>query len=518
MSYKMPVLGAQEEKEEDQIAAEINDINESLKTTEIGGIDDILGKYLDFENNFSNYQNRLREVYGSPRGPNFYDLASTVGAAMLSADPATGAFKSMGMGFGKFAQEEKARREARFKEDRAIGIKAFELAKSDEDSANKIITDYLMAVAKKDPSLAVKAYQVHSEGPIEVNGQIFDSNEIVYLTESEAFANRSKLRPAANPSSGSKFPSGGALAVYQTKEDAKKTIRSLGLDVVAHPEAFAQAVATITAPTEADIGRNIIQMGQATRLRPFEVDGEIVSVQLDIETGTPSLFRISAESRLKLLAKAKDVANNNAVAILPSVDNALTLLREGTETGPITQVSLGLRAAINQAFSLNDPQIVNQESLQSASNYLGPKMRPVGSGSTSDMEFKAYLRAILELGRTPKANYLSLYVFRQMTQKSIELNQLEEELLTSEQYSSLKAINEKLREYDTGIFEKYTGNVNNKEEMQQWFDRLPDGAVILNRDDKGAPLYDTDDVYLIKGWKEKEGDNWKNLILGADTE
>ena len=122
-------------------------------------------------------------------------------------------------------------------------------------------------------------------------------------------------------------------------------------------------------------------------------------------------------------------------------------------------------------------------------------MRPAGSGSTSDMEFEAYKQASLYIGNSPQANYISLYTFKKMAENSIELNRLEQELLTSGEYSNMTDVNKKLAELDTGIFEKYTGDPNNAEDIQSWWDSLPKGSVAINNG-----LFNTDDIYLIKGW------------------
>ena len=124
-------------------------------------------------------------------------------------------------------------------------------------------------------------------------------------------------------------------------------------------------------------------------------------------------------------------------------------------------------------------------------------MRPVGSGSTSDMEFKAYQQAILDLGKTTEANYISLYAMKQMMKKGIELKFLEEELLTSGRLTNSTELNARLRSIDTGIFEKYTGDPESQEEFDTWYSSLPNGAVIVNT---GLPAFGNS-PYLIKGWR-----------------
>ena len=83
-------------------------------------------------------------------------------------------------------------------------------------------------------------------------------------------------------------------------------------------------------------------------------------------------------------------------------------------------------------------------------------MRPVGSGSTSDMEFKAYQQAILDLGNSKFANYINLYSLSKMTENSMKLNQLEAELLVSPKNYSKEYINEQIKKADIGIFDKFS--------------------------------------------------------------
>jgi hypothetical protein len=89
----------------------------------------------DFDESFEKYQTRLRGLYGQTSRPSLYDLASTVGGAMLSADPTMGAFRSAGLGMAQFGKEQAALKQRRAEQDRAIGLKAFEMAKTDVDSA-----------------------------------------------------------------------------------------------------------------------------------------------------------------------------------------------------------------------------------------------------------------------------------------------------------------------------------------------------------------------------------------------
>ena len=96
----------------------------------------------DFGKSFDKYSERLAPFFSESTRPTFYDLASDIGAAMLSADPRTGAFRSAGMGFANFNERLRKDRESRIALDRQLGLQAFQLALADEKAAR----DYLNSV------------------------------------------------------------------------------------------------------------------------------------------------------------------------------------------------------------------------------------------------------------------------------------------------------------------------------------------------------------------------------------
>ena len=89
-----------------------------------------------YEERFAEYQKQLRPVLsGERRGRNFYDLAAALGQGLLTSDPTAGAFAGLGAGFALYNQQMKKQRETLQAEQRAIALKAFELAREDEKSA-----------------------------------------------------------------------------------------------------------------------------------------------------------------------------------------------------------------------------------------------------------------------------------------------------------------------------------------------------------------------------------------------
>lgn len=297
------------------------------------------------------------------------------------------------------------------------------------------------------------------------------------------------------PSQDIKTVGSGTLAKYMTREDAVEFVKGQGMSET-HPN-FAENVDMLTAPNEELVGKTITDGGVFLEIVPLAKAGEVINLQLTpSKTAAAPFFTTYVEKRLPLVAKAVDTYNTTAREVIPRVNEAMALLKSGkVQTGRLQQAMLPFKQVFNQSFGINDPEIMGLETLQATSNFLAPKMRPVGSGSTSDMEFRAYQQAALYIGNTPEANYISLYAFKKMAENGVRLNQLEQELLTSGEVASMKQVNQQLNEFDPGIFEKYTGDMDDQEAVQDWYDNLPDGSVFINNG-----LFDTPDIYIIKGW------------------
>jgi len=327
-----------------------------------------------------------------------------------------------------------------------------------------------------------------------------NNNAVLSKDESEALNAQGFLLPkqSADSKVTTKSLGQGSLAEYMSAEDAKAFVIAQGLSE--DSPNFNRTVEDLTAVNDDQIGKSIIQNGVFLELFPIYQNEDLVNFQLS-PTKSPVIpyFTTYTQKRLPLLAKSADTYNSQAVEVLPRVDEALALLKTGeVTTGLLDQKMLPYKQVFNQMFGINDPQITNILTLQATSNFMAPKMRPVGSGSTSDMEFKAYQKAALFIGNTPEANYISLYAFKKMAENAIELNIKERELLTSNDYSDLTAVNNELKRGDSGIFEKYTGSTEGPDaqaDFEIWYNSLEDGAVIINNG-----LFNVNDSYVIKGW------------------
>ena len=209
--------------------------------------------------------------------------------------------------------------------------------------------------------------------------------------------------------------------------------------------------------------------------------------------------------RMAQLAK-DDKWVSTVTEVIPQVKRGLDVLLSGEAgTGILEKLTLGLRQSWQEAFGSEiSPEVINARSLQSLSFFLAPKMRPKGAGSTSDMEFKAYQKAILEIGNPALANYISLYTFMKTQQNAAKAHELETEILTEGGTASM--VTKAIKRMDRGIYEKYKGDVDDVAALTEWHNNLARGTVIFNRGADGKKLWNKDangkkvGLFIVKGW------------------
>jgi len=355
--------------------------------------------------------------------------------------------------------------------------------------------EFIYTTKPSKTSTSLKSFVIKDGAqPITLGGITYNPGDPILLTGDESVTYRGSIAEAPKSES-IKTVGSGTIAKYMTAEEAKAAVKGLGLDE-SNPN-FNTIVERLTAKTDDQIGQPLTDAGVFIELVPLVKGDSVVNLQFTpSKTAATPYFTTYVEKRLPLIAKSADTYNTTAREVIPRVDEAMALLKSGNvETGRLNQALLPFKQVFNQAFGINDPEVMGLETLQATSNFLAPKMRPVGSGSTSDMEFRAYQQAALYLGNTPEANYISLYAFKKMAENGVRLNQLEQELLTSGEYSNMRDVNAQLNDFDSGIFEKYTGDPNSEEDVTAWWNSLPDGAVAINNG-----LFASDSPYLIKGW------------------
>lgn len=263
------------------------------------------------------------------------------------------------------------------------------------------------------------------------------------------------------------------------------------------------------------LGTPVIISGKPAEINFTSKDGSIIDAVISQIKGSDKTdYAQYKTKKLQEIAKKDEDYIQKITRFIPNLQNAMdTLLDPNVKTGGIEATLLPAKQFLKSMFGFKDEDLKDQEFLRSISFQLAPQMRPSGSGSTSDMEFKAYQQAILDLGNSKFSNYLNLYSLKKMTENAIQLAQIETELLLDPKNYSRKYINQKIKEFDKGIFEKFNAyeeeegklvpKYDNEEMKEQAFleywDNLPRGKVFRNSDEKGQKIVTDSGPYLIKG-------------------
>jgi len=436
----------------------------------------------------------------------FYDLASTVGQAMLTADPRAGAFRSLGLGLAQFSENERKRRRQQEQEDRAIALKAFELAKTDEDKSASLLFEYRKARAKKIGEAKFRQYVVKNPDGITVRNEKIPFGATVFLTQFEL---PMFLQDVEEEREGQELTpvTDFGQATYMSPEDALQQFRLVAPELEkSNPAEFERIVDKFSTTDEKLIGKSFIVNQSYT---DFSVLNDAMGNPITVvakpnkDYGEVPMAGYREASEKTLVEEAQNLRQLRS-SVIPDLKMALALLLDGkAETGPFKGRIANLKFTLADAFGVEVEGMEDLEVILSIAMRLAPTLRVAGSGSTSDMEFKAMLAGLLSAEKTTKSNYLAAYMLVQRA--DIQERQLEilQSLLYDDSVRSPTEITEAMKEVDTNLFEIYTGDTNDEEQLRAWTDALPRGAVIKNNpldplyvDKNGQPITD---VYIIKG-------------------
>jgi len=321
----------------------------------------------------------------------------------------------------------------------------------------------------------------------------------------------------AKPSKG-KSRVQGAQAIYQTKEQATATLARFG--VTEESPEFNELISNITTEDPSKLGQPVIIGEQYVSFYTPD-PGSGLGVILRAPTGgtTPQSvigMKKRVEEADKLVAKTRTTRDD----IVPTLEAAMTILMQSPDlTGGFTGRVAEIRSVLTNVFGVNSQDVQDQKYLEALSFALAPKMRPVGSGSTSDMEFKAYQRAILSLNNPGATNYLTMYKLYKQSQNQATDAILFRDLAT--QGKSAVEIDKIIKEQDSGIYEKFSPTQKDEKyntgddeadtaawvaDRKEWYNSIPDGAVILNEVNgkRGTKLFQNQGALIIKGWKGEQ--------------
>ena len=452
------------------------------------------------------YADLLTGIAGQPSKPNIFDVASQVGASMLAADPREGAFRSLGRGIAEAGVAERQRRAAFEKQRSAIAAKAFELAKNDEDAAARILNEYDLAVNKSANNPKYKEYIVRAPQGIRVRGEHVESGDKTFLNEQEFRANLDNVEEVPESQEFTKITETG-VAVYRSRKDAEDFLATYAPGFKEkYPQNYQKALDNISSDDPKLIGKDILSGQMRSTIVPiYDGNNEVIDVIVSAREKYAEPEIVSFRNRTEeALVKEEAKLQAARASIMPTLRTALNLLLDGrAETGPFKGRMTELKAVAKSALGLNIDDYSDFEVIISIANQLAPQMRVAGSGSTSDMEFMAMLRALLSADKTPEANYLAAY----MLLRRYEIQEEQLSVLADKLYdTSIRNPNEirsAVKAVDTSLYAKYDGDPNDDEAIRIFYDNLPRGTVIQNNplqpifeDEDGNPITD---VFIIKG-------------------
>ena len=114
--------------------------------------------------------------------------------------------------------------------------------------------------------------------------------------------------------------------------------------------------------------------------------------------------------------------------LLPRLQSAQILLQSPDfKTGPLTEKFLPLKKLYNDITGQDQQEVSQQELFQALANYTVPRMRPPGSGATSDFEANLFASATIGLGNTKESNELLVATMIQQAEREQVLLRLKEE-------------------------------------------------------------------------------------------
>lgn len=114
--------------------------------------------------------------------------------------------------------------------------------------------------------------------------------------------------------------------------------------------------------------------------------------------------------------------------LLPKLETAQIIVQgEDFKTGPTQELTLDLKTFYNDITGQDATEVNQQQLFNALSSYTIPRMRPPGSGATSDFEANLFSQATIGLGNTKEANELLLGTMIQQAKRDQILLELKED-------------------------------------------------------------------------------------------
>tara|TARA_R100000388_G_C7235744_1_gene157706 strand:- start:621 stop:1802 length:1182 start_codon:yes stop_codon:yes gene_type:complete len=228
--------------------------------------------------------------------------------------------------------------------------------------------------------------------------------------------------------------------------------------------------------------------------RPDVAGSNIEFISLAPEKDLKDARFIANQDAVKKLNKVSTDLSAQVSQMSGRVEQVMNLLLGGTPTGRLEELLLPFRSFLRDVVGMTQEErekLSAQQAIQKSAFALAPLMRQAGAGSTSDMEFNAYMSAAVRLGDTPRANYISLYMLNNIKKNAERVAALRTDLLV--EGKTAQEIKEAVDAQDPGLFKTYKGETD-RDAIREWSKTLKRGDVVFNMDRDGNPIYTVNGV------------------------
>ncbi len=164
--------------------------------------------------------------------------------------------------------------------------------------------------------------------------------------------------------------------------------------------------------------------------------GSLIEFQKEIASDTN--FNIGDTLEIAMAKEAMELGavdiekTNDALRtsnqLVPRLLSAQRILQDPDfETGPITSKTNPIRKLYADIFGTDKDQLNQEEAFTAFANFTVPRMRPPGSGATSDFEAALFQDSTINLANTKKGNQIILGTMLQTVRREKEIAMLKEQ-------------------------------------------------------------------------------------------
>ena len=114
--------------------------------------------------------------------------------------------------------------------------------------------------------------------------------------------------------------------------------------------------------------------------------------------------------------------------LIPRLTAAQRILKsDDFKTGPLVEATLGVKKLYADIFGVDVEGLNKQQAFDAFTKFTIPRMRPPGSGATSDFEANLFEQSTASLGKSKKANQIIIGTMLQTARREQQLSMLKED-------------------------------------------------------------------------------------------